>query len=187
MNIFYTLLLMFSATSLAVEITMLSKEQYKTVYERMIKQTFQDDSQFGRMEGFACPSLLLYSTALQRFVSDEKKFQLLGLAKANSRIPLTKVPALIANRPKNHPFFNKFASAQLLEFLPEADFKKEYIAIYCGKTQQAALSTEGLLAKLINEGATDHNNIHVLNLIQHLDMTLQKQQDWQIFMFRSEE
>ncbi|MBU1437863.1 MAG: hypothetical protein KKF79_10890 [Gammaproteobacteria bacterium] len=188
MKLFYSLpLLMFAGYALAADITMMTKEHYRSVYDRMIKQTYQDDSFIASIGGFACPSLLIYSTVQQRFVSDEVKFQLLELDKANSRIPLTIVPALIANRPKNHPYFSQLAPEKLLEFLPEADLKNDYITFFCSKTKEAALSTEGLLAKFIKEGSEDHNHIHTLDLIEHLDLIVQKQNHWQVLMYRNED
>lgn len=47
------------------------------------------------MGGHPCPFLLIYSTAEQRFVSDEQKIQLLQLSTAQGQAPLTQVPALI--------------------------------------------------------------------------------------------
>jgi hypothetical protein len=193
---FFVAILLFISMSPNAEVTQVQqtaqihaydKQQFHTLHDRLIQQTYKDPSPFAQMGRFPCPSLLIYSPLQQRFVSEEEKFNLLKLATAEGRVPLTKVPVLIGNRPVGHPYFKHLSHQQLQQVLPEADLSRSFIAIYCSQTERSARSTEKLLAAFVREGSPDHQLIAVPALIRHLDKQVLTQPDWQVIMYRAED
>ncbi|NRA61780.1 MAG: hypothetical protein HRU25_12875 [Psychrobium sp.] len=174
------LVLVMSFKTPAAQVVDLNKDDFGTLYHKMMVDTFQqaDNSGLAAMGGFPNPYILVYSVKAQKFVSDENKFLLLEFGQLNDG-KLTGVPLLIINRPQGHHFFKHLSFEQLQRFLPQANKTSEYIVFYSSSTQKGAADTDSLFMRARN-GVKPEHHVYLPKLFAHINHILENNK-WQVF------